>query len=665
MPYTLDQFFPSLSAMGMWTYWVFALCAMLETTVLIGVLVPGAIVIFAGGMLAQRGVIDIVDLAWFVAIGSFVGGEISFRLGRWARLGLGERPGLIGSRQSRAAAALLRKRGGLALVIGRYRGQLAAFVPFSAALATMRHGRFTTWNAGSALAYAVGLPIAGYLCGLALSILLAATPRILAFGAVVVLALGILFFIARRTRRALPSLKEIAIAISRGLSRKPAVRRFLEKHPRLTRHFVARFGTDQFLGLTATVLGVLLLYIVGAYADSVYDFLGTQGAASTDTRIANLLYTMRDDRLIAVLSWITEVGGRHGVLPLLAGATFALALLRRFDLLAGMWIAAAGNQITVTLLKGFFARPRSDLGYYVETSGSFPSGHAAGAIAVWAMLFYLAWRLRLLGAGVAGAAAVTIAFLIGISRVYLVEHYLSDVLNGYLVGALWLILGIAFCEWRRRVPRARVGNLRRGLAAGCVVIAGVVAIFVASTTVSPMNPALDRATRTVTRADELLAQVDFPEMTEVLSGAPRQPINLIITAPDAVAVTHALTQAGWTAAPRPGLVLLARAFADDWTGRAIPDPLVITTFWDNRPTAFGFAMAASQADDTRLHLRLWDSLTRTTDGQVVFVSTLTQEDPLAWTLNDDAMAAVGAKVPATLDAIVQTLRGAGLGTTLP
>ncbi|UTH47624.1 hypothetical protein KBW81_13015 [Loktanella salsilacus] len=56
----------------------------------------------------------------------------------------------------------------------------------------------------------------------------------------------------------------------------------------------------------------------------------------------------------------------------------ALLALRRYDLLGGLWIAAVGNQLTVTLLKSFFDRPRSDLGYFVETSGSFPSGHAAG-----------------------------------------------------------------------------------------------------------------------------------------------------------------------------------------------------------------------------------------------------------------------------------------------
>jgi undecaprenyl-diphosphatase len=36
----------------------------------------------------------------------------------------------------------------------------------------------------------------------------------------------------------------------------------------------------------------------------------------------------------------------------------------------------------------------------------------------------------------------------GLSRLYLLEHYLSDVLSGYLVGAVWLVLAICVTEWR-------------------------------------------------------------------------------------------------------------------------------------------------------------------------------------------------------------------------
>ena len=57
------------------------------------------------------------------------------------------------------------------------------------------------------------------------------------------------------------------------------------------------------------------------------------------------------------------------------------------------------------------------------------------------------------------------------------------------------------------------------------------------------------------------------------------------------------------------------AFYDDWTGQPLPDPLVVQTFWDNRPTDLAFALPGTdQPDGSRLHLRFWDSLLRTQDG---------------------------------------------------
>ena len=664
MPLLPDHVLPSLTALGSVTYWVFGLLALLEAVVLTGALVPGVVAILVGGALAQRGVLDVVDLLWFAALGTVIGTEVNYRLARLAAKARDPRPLAGGSAQVLRARQMVDRHGGAAMMTARFRGSLSALVTYAAAAAGLRHARYSLWNLASALPYTLIMVGLGYGAGQALATLASAAPRSLVFALLVgvVLVLGLLGL--RRIGRMAPVLKDIGLTVAAGLGQQPLVRRLLDRHPRVRQLFAARFGTDQFMGLTATVLGALLVYIAVAYVDSVYDVLGNRGATATDTRIANLFYTMRDDRLIAVLGWITEIGGRHGVLPLLAGFTAALLVLRRFDLLGGVWIAAVGNQLTVTLLKSFFARPRSDLGYFVETSGSFPSGHAAGAVAVWAMLFYLAWRLGLMRASLALGSAVVTAALIGFSRVYLVEHYVSDVLNGYLVGGFWLILGIAFCEWRRRRPRGHASRRRHWIATGCIVAAAGAAVVIASTTVSPMNDPFDRATRMIAAPADLLADAAVPTMTEVLSGAPRQRIDLIVTVPDSDRLIAAVEGAGWTQAPRPGLPLLALAVFDDWTGRPLPEPLVIPTFWDNRPTELAFARSAPDAGSQRLHLRFWDSLTRTAEGRTVMVATLTEEDPLDAT-TDDATPPPGPAVPAALDQLTQALTAAGLAVDRP
>jgi membrane protein DedA with SNARE-associated domain/membrane-associated phospholipid phosphatase len=643
MPHTLDQILPSLQSLGLLTYWIIALFAMLEAIVLTGIIAPGGLVVIAGGMLAQRGTVDFFDMAWFVAAGAIIGSALSFFLGQLSAGGLAKRKSFATSRHTRRAVELLQRYGGFAMVIGRFFGPLSAFVPFAAAMAGMTPRKFWLWNVVSAVPYALILPGIGYFSGRAIGVLGASAPRILAFSAVTLLVLALLWFIMRRLQRALPLLADIVRSIAAGIAYKPWIQARVRQYPRLASFLSARFGTGQFLGLTTTVLSVLFLYIAAVWTDSVFDFMGSADVTSTDTRVANILYALRDTRLVAIFGWITEIGGRHGVLSMLAGASAALLILRRYDLFAGLWIAAVGNQITVTLLKGFFSRPRSGLGYFVETSGSFPSGHAAGAVAVWAMLFYLGWRTRLLSAGHAATAALITVFLIGLSRIYLIEHYVSDVLNGYLVGALWLILGIAFCEWRRETHQTSPHSGRYWAALGSVAFAGVAAVTLASTTASPLNAAASPVLQITNQPAALLVTSALPGKTETLVGDPRQRVNLIVTVPDAADLTVAMQAAGWTAAPRPGPLRLATAVFDDWTGRALPDPLVIPTFWDDRPGTLAFALKAmNQSDDTRLHARFWDSRYRTDTGAVVLIGTLTREDPLEWAVTErDPVAPVG------------------------
>ncbi|WP_072858981.1 hypothetical protein [Loktanella atrilutea] len=268
---------------------------------------------------------------------------------------------------------LVQRYGASAMVIGRFFGPMSALVPFAAAMAGMSRRRFWLWNVVSAVPYALILPGIGYFSGRAIGVLGASAPRILAFSAVTLLVLALLWFIMRRLRRALPLLADIARSIAAGISSKPWVQARVRQYPRLSSFLSARFGTGQFLGLTTTVLSVLFLYTAAVWADSVFNLMGSADVMSTDKRVANILYALRNARLVAIFGWITEIGGRHGVLSMLAGISVALLILRRYDLFGGLWIAAVGNQVTVTLLKGFFSRPDRVLAISSRLQGVFPA----------------------------------------------------------------------------------------------------------------------------------------------------------------------------------------------------------------------------------------------------------------------------------------------------
>jgi undecaprenyl-diphosphatase len=109
-----------------------------------------------------------------------------------------------------------------------------------------------------------------------------------------------------------------------------------------------------------------------------------------------------------------------------------------------------GTEVSVYLIKVFInrGRPIADIAYYIEKSGSFPSGHSAIAIAFFGfMTYYLIHHIS--GRNMRPAIIFIGTLLIvsiGFSRLYLGVHFLSDVLGGFIIGGLWLIVGITFRE---------------------------------------------------------------------------------------------------------------------------------------------------------------------------------------------------------------------------
>ena len=153
-------------------------------------------------------------------------------------------------------------------------------------------------------------------------------------------------------------------------------------------------------------------------------------------------------------SWL---GGWIGLT--LLGVVVSVVLLRErawLDL-AFFLVAFVGSQIVVALLKAWFDRPRPDLGSVVAlpSSASFPSGHAtAGVASLGAAAVIGAERLPSRRARAWLWAFVAVGGLtVGLSRIVLDVHYVTDVLAGWCLGLAWL----AACLLARSRARADPG----------------------------------------------------------------------------------------------------------------------------------------------------------------------------------------------------------------
>jgi undecaprenyl-diphosphatase len=159
--------------------------------------------------------------------------------------------------------------------------------------------------------------------------------------------------------------------------------------------------------------------------------------------------------LARVPSWI---GGWLGITALAIVLGVVLVRERAWLDLGFLLAALAGSQIVVSLLKEWFDRPRPNVGSAVAlpSSASFPSGHAtAGVASLGAAAVLIAERLPSHRMRVWLWTVVVIGGLaVGVSRVVLNVHYVTDVVAGWCLGLAWL----AACLLVRESIRGRASS---------------------------------------------------------------------------------------------------------------------------------------------------------------------------------------------------------------
>ena len=121
--------------------------------------------------------------------------------------------------------------------------------------------------------------------------------------------------------------------------------------------------------------------------------------------------------------------------------------------LAALFIFLAGSTgvLIPDAIKLLVARPRpaADLVWVLgpQQNYGFPSGTAFLSVALLGMIGYLTWRPRRSSAIVVFGVLPLLALVIGLSRVYVGEHWATDVLGGWFFGGAWLLVLVVAHRW--------------------------------------------------------------------------------------------------------------------------------------------------------------------------------------------------------------------------
>jgi len=207
-------------------------------------------------------------------------------------------------------------------------------------------------------------------------------------------------------------------------------------------------------GLRLTLVGVALAVIAIPFTTLLFDVLAGGPVTRFDGQLANAGNDLvaGDGIVTGALRSISWLGRAPVLAVVVVGAS--LDLLRRHQrrLAAFLVLTAAGGGLLSTAVKLAVDRPRPVVDHPVATAfgSSFPSGHALASVVVYGALLLTFLPLVPRGRrGVAVRAAVLLVVAIGLSRLLLGVHFLSDVVGGWLLGLAWLLGAVASFEaWR-------------------------------------------------------------------------------------------------------------------------------------------------------------------------------------------------------------------------
>lgn len=124
---------------------------------------------------------------------------------------------------------------------------------------------------------------------------------------------------------------------------------------------------------------------------------------------------------------------------------------------------ALGSVSIMFLLKLWFSRPRPLTPLLGPAMGySFPSGHAMSSVTFFGLLIYFIWKkpgLNVRFRYVLIILLVLLICIIGISRIYLRVHYASDVIAGFCVGVIWLVVSLNLLDRLERRNKTKLQEL--------------------------------------------------------------------------------------------------------------------------------------------------------------------------------------------------------------
>lgn len=234
----------------------------------------------------------------------------------------------------------------------------------------------------------------------------------------------------------------------------------------------SRFVSAHMVLIISAAIGAALVTLLTAAAAQIYDNVkDADGLSALDVPVLHQAISLRTPANVSVIHFLTNLGG-----------TVELSIITAIVLVIMMWrwrswtpliligIGVAGSLLMTVAGKDTVGRARPpviDAVRPYETSPSFPSGHALNNTVIASLVAYLLLLhlTKALARVLSVVCAVVWFIAIGLSRVFLGYHWLTDVMAGWTLGLAWFLLVIISHRLFLTVRRHRRSVAARAAAA--------------------------------------------------------------------------------------------------------------------------------------------------------------------------------------------------------
>lgn len=424
-------------------------------------------------------------------------------------------------------------------------------------------------------------------------------------------------------------IKSILKSIGYGIKDDPEFKNLRDKFPRFFRFIKKRLTPNEKYGLYLTIGILFTLFFIYLFFEVIQSYIGQEALVRADLRIINLVSHFHTPSLNQFMLLITDLATGEIITIAVIFSLIILFLLRKWSYIRSLLIFVIGGEVFVWIIKNIFDRPRPSLteSLVTETSYSLPSGHTFIAIAFYGLItFFLFHSLKKRTLKVISLIlGIILVILIGASRIYLGAHWPSDVLASYTSGLAWLSIIITIAHIKKKFPKKIIPSSRlkhKTIGQITVLLIILFSAFVYffyknhPLNIIPATQILKKTTQS-NKVDIKLFE-KLPKIGESMTGAPAEPINIIIIANQEI-LNKAFINSGWFLLDQLSFKTTLKTINSVIKKQTYPQTPGLPVFWNTRVNDIGFGKPESNT--SRQHIHFWRTDFVTPNGQSIWVGT--------------------------------------------